>query len=131
MSIIVTILCGIFVAIIYIARYSPEEEFTIGDKVCYQLSDDNSKYTGVITAKLTYIKESMVNDTSSKVVRRQTNNELEKNIIVLYEVRPDLEGDTFLLSDKHLTKITDEEQIELNINQKYEDKRKHKKGTKK
>ena len=44
----------------------------------------------------------MVNDTSSKVVRRQTSNELEKNIIVLYEVRPDLEGDTFLLSDKHL-----------------------------
>lgn len=145
MSIIATILCGILVAIIYLARYKPIEEFSLNDKVKYRLSDDVSdkEYTGVITAKLTYIKESIVNDTTSKVVRRQTNNEIEKNIIVLYEVRPDSEGDTFLLSEKRLTKITEEEQKDISSKNaidetlkesvkesstKYEDKRKHKKG---
>lgn len=140
MSIIATILCGILVSIIYLARYKPAEEFSLNDKVKYRLSDDISdkEYTGVITAKLTYIKESIINDTTSKVVRRQTNDGIEKNVIVLYEVRPDFEGDTFLLSEKRLTKITEEEQKNISLKNnieeisnnstKYEDKRKHKKG---
>jgi len=140
MSIIATILCGILVSIIYLARYKPTEEFSLNDKVKYRLSDDISdkEYTGVITAKLTYIKESIINDTTSKVVRRQTNDGIEKNVIVLYEVRPDSEGDTFLLSEKRLTKITEKEQKNISLKNnieeisnnhtKYEDKRKHKKG---
>jgi hypothetical protein len=140
MSIIATILCGILVTIIYLARYKPIEEFSLNDKVKYRLSDDISdkEYTGVITAKLTYIKESIINDTTSKVVRRQTNDGIEKNVIVLYEVRPDSEGDTFLLSEKRLTKITEKEQKNISLKNnieeisnnstKYEDKRKYKKG---